>query len=552
MTEFAGNGQAREHRSGPVGLPVCAAAALLVVAVAAVEFSRPTRLGSGVSPYGTSAADEAACVRISGSRPVEADQATAADIAKMREFAAGRAGYVVWESRRPSGTPELKYRIWKRNLDGSGLAMLSGQRSRNTYAHLGPRISPDGRFVVYAGRRWNSDEGEAGVETLLGGAYVTGPFDAWVVEVDPATGRPGERRELRALRGLLGTAGADRFFVWKDRRTVYVNIPTQKGIYEVDIVEGTIGVKVVENVDGQFLLSPSGRWLFRAVQGGVAVVGLTETLTAQTPGKARELPGCQGVMTSLDDTLIWMRLPGRASVLDLSGTLGREKAAGRELSLLEATRRVHGPYHYAYFPSLSRDGGVVACGVSRFPPSVTGAKSYHCWLRHSHKGADYEIFLYELDAKTGDVAGAPVRYSFNDHSSYPELVRGPVPEGELRLGHVLDRFPDVWIGRSSGDASDAAAEPGEVGEDVAPLARARAMETVEPGTALRLYDAAAVTFAGRPTGRRAAERAASLRRDRGFRKEVAAWAVFERMRSIEAKMTAALGGAAEASRSRRG
>ncbi len=463
MTERAANTRRREHQARPVSLPTCAAAAFLVVAFAAMEFSRPTRLGAGMSRDRAAAEDESARMRISGDGPIDADRAGSADIDQMRVFAAGRAGYVVWESRRPSGTAELKYRIWKRNLDGSGLAMLSGQRLRSGYAHLGPRISPDGRFVVFAGRSWNSHDDDGGVQTLYGGAYVADPFDAWVVEVDPATAQTGRRRELTALRGLLGGAGVDRFFVWKDRRTLYVNIPSQKGIFEIDVIEGRIGAKVVENVDGHFLLSPSCRWLFRAAPGGVAVVGLEPTLTAQMPGKLRALPGCQAVMSSVEDACIWVRTPGAASVLQLGGALGREDSAGRALSLRAATRRAHGPYHYAYFPSLSRDGRVVACGVSRFPPSVTGAKSYQCWLRHSHRSADYEIFLYEFDRGSGEVTGEPVRYSFKDHSAYPELVRGPVPERELRFGHVMDRFPEVWIESPGGAASVRAPDAAPVG-----------------------------------------------------------------------------------------
>lgn len=520
-----------ERREGGAkrgGLLICGVAALLVVAFAAREFSSPTRLRDGVGG--------AAAHGMPGPGPIAGDRASRSDIAKMADFAAGRTGYVVWESRRPSGTQELKYRIWKRNLDGTGLAMVSGQRHRRGYAHLGPRISPDGRRVIYAGRHWNSGERRGGAQALLGGAYVAGPFDAWIVEVDPVTGEPGQPRELVAVRGLLGSAGADRFFVWKDCRTVYVNIPSQEGIFEFDVVSGNILRKVVEGVDGQFLLSASGKWLFRGVPGGVAVVSLVDTLTAQKPGKARPLPGCQGVMASADDVLIWMRSPGRASTLDLRTG---EAATPRTLSLRESTRRVYGPYHYGYFPSLSRDGGIVACGVSRFPPSATGAKSYQCWLRHSHKSADYEIFLYALDKGTGNVTGPPVRYSFNDHSMYPSLMRGDVPESELRRGQVLDRFPDVWTDSPAANSSDNAADIREAGE--AALARARALETIEPGTVLRVYDAAATEFAGQAAGRRARERAAALRADPAFRREAAAWVVFERMRSIEKKLSAALG-----------
>ena len=114
------------------------------------------------------------------------DGATPADVGRMRDLAAGRRGYVVWESRRPSGTLNLKYRVWKRNLDGSGLAMISGAPGEPNYAHLGPRISPDGRHVVFAGSRWNSAR-DPGTKTLWDDEYVAAPFDAWVIDVDPVT-----------------------------------------------------------------------------------------------------------------------------------------------------------------------------------------------------------------------------------------------------------------------------------------------------------------------------------------------------------------------------
>ena len=105
MTEKTHEAHRERRHSGRSSLPICATSALLVVAFAAQEFSSPARLGHGA---GRDIAREAL-----GAASVLADRAGPNDIARMREFAAGHAGYVVWESRRPSGTQELKYRIWK-------------------------------------------------------------------------------------------------------------------------------------------------------------------------------------------------------------------------------------------------------------------------------------------------------------------------------------------------------------------------------------------------------------------------------------------------------
>jgi hypothetical protein len=195
------------------------------------------------------------------------DGATAADLEAMRAFAAGRRGFVVWESRRPSGTRNLKYRVWKRNLDGSGLAMISGAPGEANYAHLGPRISPDGHRIVFAGKRWNSSRDPA-TTTLWDDSYATAPFDAWIIEVDPVTLATGEPRELIALRGRVGTAGEDHVFEWKDADTLLVSIPDGHGVFEYDVRTDALGQKLVGDVPFEAQVSPGGRFVFSSAGAG--------------------------------------------------------------------------------------------------------------------------------------------------------------------------------------------------------------------------------------------------------------------------------------------
>ncbi|MFH1730048.1 MAG: hypothetical protein ABIF82_00175 [Planctomycetota bacterium] len=533
----------------------CGLAALLGLQALGAMLGMPSRAGYTTLVAGPRSGKAPAAWQTWGTEFLTGDRATPADVARMKAFARGRTGFVVWESRRPSGTRQLKYRIWKRNLDGSRLAMVSGAPFTDGYAHLGPRISPDGRFVIFAGRSWSSDRGDPDADVLYAGAYVAPPFDAWVVEIDPVSLDAGAPRELAAVRGLLGSAGQDRFFEWKDSRTVYVNIPSQRGIFELDVVSGVIGAKVVRDVDACTLLSPGGTSLFRASPGGVVIQRLDRAGPVATPGPGMELPGCQAVVTAGDEFALWMRTSGKVAVLDLAGADGHER--GGILPLRRMIRDAHEPYHHCYFPNLSRDRRMLVLGASRFPPSVCGAMSNKNWLRHSHRGADYEIFLAEFDPETLLPVGPTARYSFNDHSMYPELLTAGADD-DLQQGHVLDRFPDVWVRGAASENGDrhpvgcprvpplhlAEVLPADEGQHAdGMMATARRLETVEPKAALDLYDRIAAERGGRERARLALERANLLRGDSAFRRELAAWEVIERMRRAEAAVTVPEGAA---------
>jgi len=470
------------------------------------------------------------------------DRAGPAALRKMREFAAGRTGYIVWESRRPSGTKELKYRIWKRNLDGSGLEMISGRPFQAGYAHLGPRISPDGRHVIFAGRRWNSSTSGPGVRAIYGGAYASAPFDAWLVEIDPDTLKAGKPRELVSLRGRLGTAGEDRFFEWKDNRTVYVNIFDRKEIYEVDVLDDRIGAKVVANVGGQALLSASGKYLFCAAGGGACFYQLKRGEGVPTVGRREALEGCQATISALGDFVVWMQAPGKVGVFDLKGarTPKGAKHPGRNLGLRTAIESAWPPYHHCYFPAISRDGTILACAASRYPPGVAPGRR---WLRQSHKGADYEIFVFRFDPQTLQVVGPPVRYSFNEHNMYIEAFSDTDAEGaksSLLRGHALDRWPDVWVRNPESEkrhaplARPTARDPRDAARRL--LAQAKTLETVNPRAALDLYTRLQHEYAGSDAGEAAARRVEQLDCDLAFQRELNAWAIFAEMRRAEKRI----------------
>lgn len=359
------------------------------------------------------------------------DGANSGDIAAMQALARGRKGVVVWESRRPSGTENLKYRIWKRNLDGSGLAMISGAVGEADYAHLGPRISPDGRRVVFAGKRWNSSK-DSSVQTLWDDNYVAPPFDAWLVEIDPNTLEAGEPRELLELHGRVGTAGEDRIFEWKDVDTLLVSIPDSRGIFEFDTTNGTLGRTAVGGVATEMLASPSERLVFSAAGRGAgwAYVQKSGSGTAEA-GELIKLGGCQVSVSSADDCLLWINQDGPKLDRLMLSTAVVSDVPG-------ITDMLPSDHNYIYFPALSRDRTLFAIGGSGY-----AGKDF--MMRHSHAYADYEIFLFPWDPDACRPSGPPVRYTFNDRSRYPGVNE--------KAGHVLDRWPDVWVEHAKGIAS---------------------------------------------------------------------------------------------------
>lgn len=356
-----------------------------------------------------------------------ADDAPAQARNAIKAAAGGRQGLAVWESRRPSGTDALKYRIWKRHLDGSGLAMVSGAADQAGYAHLGPRISPDGRFLVFAGKRWNSGKDPA-VTTIWDGEYVTPPFDAWIADIDPRTFAVGPPRELTALRGQVGTGGEDRIFVWKDATTLHVNLPEQRAIFEFDVVAGKLGRKVVDRVQGEAQLSPSGNFVFRAAGSGAAWARTEGQPPYSMPVLAR-LPGCQVTFCALDSFFVW--------TADATKGPSIFTIAGGKQEQLPMRRLIPGKdLREFYFPTLSHDGTLFMVGASEGDGS--------------HAFGDYELWLFPFDPKGIRLAGAPANISLNPRSRHP----GADPTA----GHALDRWPDVWV--RSADAAPAAVAKG--------------------------------------------------------------------------------------------
>ena len=73
------------------------------------------------------------------SRAEEPDAKTREGWRKMSQLG---SGFVVWESNRTG-----RWRLWRRELDGSGLRQISPEESGRD--HYCPHLSPDGTRLVY-------------------------------------------------------------------------------------------------------------------------------------------------------------------------------------------------------------------------------------------------------------------------------------------------------------------------------------------------------------------------------------------------------------------
>lgn len=481
-----------------------------------------------------------------------ANRATPAAMEAMKKCADDRKGYVVWESRRPSGTQTLKYRIWKRNLNGMGLAMISGQPERGDYSHIAPRVSPDGRYVVFAGRAWNGYK-DPRVRTLYGGEYAAGPFDAWIVEMDTQTLEPIRVRELTELRGRVGGAGEDHIFEWKDTQTLYVLLQKKSAVYEVNVRTGKIGKKVVK-VEGEKTVGPGGEYVLCAQGGGAGYGRIVDDNPGPRVKDFKKLGGCQANISVDNDFVLWVHRPGSMSILNIE-TCKRRVLNGIKGAL------PHGN-NYIYFPALVRDMSYLV---------LAGGDM------HSHAFADYEIFLVPWDKEANKRTGPPVRYSFNHRDAYKGV--------DKKAGHVMDRWPHAWAHnprfappaeRQEFRAADPLKEletdhlAGEIeklregpslqgvyealkGYDSdnpekvkearrivkhldrwagRALDHAREAETENPVRALELYGKVRRLYEGLPSGKAARQRMAELQEDEGFAGELKAWSRLEKLREV--------------------
>jgi dipeptidyl aminopeptidase/acylaminoacyl peptidase len=281
-------------------------------------------------------------------------------------------GFVAWSSNR-SGN----HNIWRMDLPGGRLTQVT----RHPHAETYPRISPDGRRIVFARSKipWVSQRDELG-------------WDVYVVEL-------GDGGEQLVAAGAAAPSWVD------DGRVVYQLGGTQ-------VVEKALGTGATRvlcaggagNIPGGTRLqtphfNPRDGKVAATLRGAsrqaaVVAVGANE---AQRAGD-----GCQ---------LSWS--PDFSFLYDVDRG-GRMRNAIRRIDPATLAGALWfdmpEPYSHEYFPKLSPDGRWLAFGAA--------AKG------HEHDTADYEIFLW----KTGAPPESALRLTWHTgNDCWPDVWVGTVP-----------------------------------------------------------------------------------------------------------------------------
>ena len=297
-------------------------------------------------------------------------------------------GFIVWESQR-SG----RWRLWSRQLDGSGLRQLSPEEAERD--HFCPHISPDGQQVLYLsypqGRNAYQDHA---------------PGDGVPLHLIQADGTRD-----RVVVGRARAYFEDRAALWTSAHT-FVYIAGDGTTRQLDLASG-------ENRALTTQQHPEHGWLTNAL--------LTHATDGQphfrsydastkSLGTGPQQEGCQPYFSPDGVWGYWMKGAG--------GPIRRiHLATGQTADILAKNDpRLPAGRGYLYFPMLSADQRVLVFGAS---PD-----------QHDHFKSDYDIFAVPTDPTSLAIIGPPVRYTFDPG---------------------CDRFPDVFarpweLGYHSGEA----------------------------------------------------------------------------------------------------
>ncbi len=273
-------------------------------------------------------------------QPVASVSLTQSDVLKQLE------GFLVWSSNR-SGNHDIYLRSFP---DGSVRQLTS-----HPHTEYFPRISPDGRRVVFA----RSHQPWVSQRNVFA-------WDVWMIDL-----RSGEER-LLARDGNVPTWSADGravFFQRNANQVVRINVSSGK---EKIVFQSGSNLDVppktelqTPNVNGDGRLAVTFRRALRA------------TAVVDSRGSVKKTGnGCQ---------LTWA--PGDQSLVkvDDGGNMGNTifKVDASTLAV-EKLFDAPGDYSHEYFPMIANTGDVLVYGAS------SGG--------HEHDTADYEIFLWAIGA----------------------------------------------------------------------------------------------------------------------------------------------------------
>ncbi|HEY3963436.1 MAG TPA: LamG-like jellyroll fold domain-containing protein [Planctomycetaceae bacterium] len=307
----------------------------------------------------------------------EPDEESRAGWRKMAEYG---TGFVTWESSRTG-----RWRIWRRNLDGTNLRQLSpDEKDRN---HFCPHVAPDGTRLVFLSCPAGQDVNKGGHALHL-------------ISADGS----GDRVIIPSARGY----GGDRAVIWFDKqRFAYID---GNGItQEFDLESGkNRPVTTTGQKEGGLLVNAARTAI---TIGYPPTFSIFDSATAHVTPQAA-LGGCEPYFSHDGRWGFWMGGAG--------GPINRIELATRQIShiLNKDDARMPKARAYLYFPMVSRDGQFLTFAAS---PN-----------QHDHDKSDYDVFVARLNPQTLEILDRPVRYTFDPATDrYPDVYVAHVEPGRF-------------------------------------------------------------------------------------------------------------------------